>query len=551
MHKSTERKSLANFMSSNNSSAISALLHKYPELGDYEYHKPVPEDELILKHLTSASTPPLRALQHIEKATGCHRTVIQRLLAGDGTEKAELIILKRNASSGGKEVVGKRVQALSEFIEINFTPLTPIGYPQHTANTLNNRLYLPESEPMDRVAKFMTDKNLDSIGVAWCLFDIATPKYSPESGARVFIRKMMNAEFGEKHKTLVSFSESEEVKVVSGDSYDFEINIPYSMTPIDVFNSNVVSLIEKILDEKYSSNGYKNYRDYLRHCSEKELAEKELKKARKAFRKELRTNGQYSATLLENSPKEVSDSLSVLNRYIKNRKLVCYKLGQSIYDVKSDLLISAVNKGDAKIVKLIKRENPYMLDETDMIRFNEIIGIIEAVAEYKIRVPLKSHQSITELYCHLEQSGIASLTSEAKVVVSSDELTYQAAIVRYLLSLSPESMAKGLHTLFANSYAVYDCFNKDALKAKRWHKNESRRFSKFFNDKYANVWEIEFEGNIFHIPQLNCLNWEELGVEEAQIPYRTIGSSYVSPEIAEKYPLEYCLKVVGCELNIY
>lgn len=536
--------SLADFMISNNASIVSALLHKYPELGDYEYHEPVLQDELILKYISRSSIPPLRALNHIEEATGLHRAVIQRLIAGDGTEKAELIILKRNASSGGKEVVYNRVQSLAKFIDINFAPLAPKSYAQHTSNVFNNRLYLPDSEPNVRIAKFMTDKNLNTIGLAWTLFDIAAPKCNPESGAKVFIRKMMNVEFGEKHKVRVTFSDTKDITVIAGEDYSFEIWIPYPMTPNDVYNSNIMSLIEGILDDQYSLIGYDSYRDYLK----KELEEKELKKA---FRKELRANGQFSATLLTYSPKDVSDALSILNCYIKDRKKVEYKLGQSVYGVKSDLLISAVSKGYAKIIKLLKRENPYMLDETDMIRFNEIVSIIEDVAEQKIGVPPLSAKSIKDLYSHLSKNKIATLTPESEVVVTSDALTYHTEIVRYILNLSPDSMARGLQKLFANSYVVYDCFNSKALKAKRWHRNESKKFSKFFDEKYANVWEIEFQGNVFHIPQLNCLAWENLDIEEVQIPYATIGSSYVSPEIAKKFPIEYCLKVIGYEINYY
>ena len=550
--KMSVRKSILDIMINENVSASSAILKKYPDLGVYQAFEQTPEDITLIDYLTHSKTPPMRLMDHISKHTGFERHFLQRILAGDGTDRAKNALYKRQASAGGKDAIKARIEALQSYIETEFTHPDALPYPTGTASTINTKLGLADEPAENRVAHLINDKAISLNDFAWLLYDASSLKAHPEAGIRIVTRRLLNQAFGEKHPVLVSFTDATEVTVerqheeINKNKLThnaLRISVPHSMTPAEYKQSNVIAQCERELDIIYAALGYKNYRDYLENVTIKKAEEAEIKAKKKAFRKTINSEGLYAALRLNQAPKELATILDVTNRHIKNRKTCSYPLAQQVYQAKSDLLIGAVKAGDATVTRLVKRPNPFMLDETDMMPIDDVIRITENIFSGELKSLFSVKTSISEMFFEFTEQGIVTI-EDNKVIPVVDQLTYATTFVRHLLKINKHSMAAALAELFSNKTQVLECFLPQWKQEKRCH-GRWICMEKHFNEDYANVWEIEFSDQVFHLPYLTAPQWKELGVEEINTPYAKIGGRAVSKEENELYPFETCLERIG------
>ncbi|MCY9861330.1 hypothetical protein OTK49_02215 [Vibrio coralliirubri] len=546
------RKSIADIMINENVAASSAILKKYPELGDYQAFEQTQEDLTLIDYLSHSKTPPMLLMDTICKQTGLERLFVQRLLSGDGTDRAYNALYKRQASSGGKQAVKSRVDALQSYIESVIAHPEAQPYPKGIANSINTKLGYPDEAPENRVAHLINDKCITLNDFAWLIYDASSLKPTPEAGARIVTRRLMKAAFNEKHLVVVSFTDTPTIvvarrtEVINRNKLTqnaLSICIPNGMTPAEYNQSDVIQMCERELDVIYSQLGYKSYSDYLENLATKNAEEAEAKAKKKAFRKMINSEGLYSALRLNQSSEDIAIILDVTNRHIKDRKTCSYPFAQQVYLTKTDVLVGAVKSGDATVTQLVKRPNPFMLDESDMLPINDVLRITEKIFFGEQYSLFSTKSSISEMFTHFIESGIVTV-EENKLVSTSDDLTYSAAFVRYLRAINKESIATALAELFSNKTQVLECFLADNKKAKRCD-GRWINMDKHFNSDYANVWEISFNEKVFHLPYLSMPAWTDLTAPEVSTPYSKIGGRSVSMEECERYPLEVCLEKIG------
>ena len=516
---------LASIMIKHDISLSAALIKLIPDLADTVgckiSQRQSENDIILIQYFAENNTPSNDLLNEARIQLNISAQVIRKIIMGSSLYSAKNSANRLIARQG--DLKG-RVLKINSYIENEIQPLAPFAFAPHVASTLNSKLALHDHSADDRVKCFLHDHKLTINQFAWILYDITNTKLNHLNGISIFTRSVLTKTYGLKIKVDVSETSTEICKASISEKGDIiSITVRQGMSPLEYYKCGIFDKISYVLNDYYVSNGYEGgVSEYIESLKTKLQTDKNRRK----FRKIVFTNGYFHGLKSFHPPEHISTLLDLANRYAKSNETP-FSQKLKIYSKKNRVLTEAYHANEATITKLIRRPNPFMVDDNNLVSLDEIVTFLEKIRINKDN-EFSNYPKLNEFFNSLNNTP------------STQRDVYVCNVINLMKHISNEQkLSESIWTLLDQSSL--------ALKFIRGFKfdhktNYSNHFlSKMFASDYTHVWEFQFYENIFHIPMTKFTPNNAKLIDVIDLDWQLIRGSDISDSEMSKFPLEVVL----------